>query len=386
MEALRVPTLTCLGNTATWYDLADDTDGRVTLHAGTDGGEALAKAAAFTNNLKRLRAAGLSAESTFTLLRTYAQGSVTHLLRANYETAWLDEFVALTFGAFEDFAGFPLDRAQRTQATMRTRDGGCAFPSARATAARAYMGSWALVLKNVAACLGATSLEGFRASCPGTADALRRAEAELETLGGKDHSPFDWASCLAEPRAKMQGEWGEAMSERNRQLLLSELDEGGRLSLRGCGGTGAGAWLLPRQEGDILLPDAHYLANLRTRLRADVHTPNALCQHLKQDGSTCGEPLDRKGWHARMCACGGSRDYRHNSLRDWHASFHQAQTGFFTTTEKHVPAWDRTHPKTGEPEHAYLDVATRAPGSGRCLYVDWSVTCEHSNNAPRRQA
>ena len=165
------------------------------------------------------------------------------------------------------------------------------------------MGSWALVLKSVTACLGVTSLEGFRANCPLTAATMRRAEAELEALGGKGSAPFDWAACLAEPRAKLQGEWGEAVSEHNLKFLLSQLDEEGRLALRGSGGTGAGGWLLPRQEGDAPIPDSHYLANLRTRLRADVFAPGHLCQHLKKDGNTCGEPLDPKGWHAHKCGC-----------------------------------------------------------------------------------
>ena len=248
------------------------------------------------------------------------------------------------------------------------------------------MGSWALVLKSVAGCLGVTSLEGLRARCPHTARALQLAEADLRALGGTDRTPFDWAACLAEPRAKLQGGWGETMSEHNRKHLLSQLDTDHRTALRACGGTGAGSWLLPRAEGDTPLPDAHYLVNLRTRLRADVYAPGATCQHAKEDGSICGEPLDSKGWHARKCGCGGSRSYRHNSLRDWHAPFHTAQTGLFAVTEMHVPAWDRTDPDTGELEAAILDVCTRDAASGRPIYIDWSVTCEHSTNDSRRQA
>ena len=375
-----------LGNTAPWYDREDETEGRVPLHAGSDGVEALAKAAAFVATLKSLRAAGLSAESVFTLLRTYAQGSTTHLLRANYERDWVKRFDEVLFGAFEHFAGFALDDSQRAQATMRLRDGGCAFPSAEATAPRAYMGSWALVLQSVAACVGVTSLESFRARCPHTARTLSLAEGDLRAQGGMGPTPFDWAACLAEPRAKLQGGWGETVSERNRKRLLSTLDTDNSNALRASGGTGAGSWLLPREEGDAPIPDFHYLVNLRTRLRAAVYAPGALCQHTKEDGSLCGELLDSKGWHARKCGCGGSRSYRHNSLRDWHGPFHTAQTGMFAVTEMHVPAWDRTDPDTGELEEAILDVCTRDAASGRPIYIDWSVTCEHSTNHSRRQA
>ena len=31
-------------------------------------------------------------------------------------------------------------------------------------------------------------------------------------------------------------------------------------------------------------------------------------------------------------------------------------------------------------------MATRDPSTAAAIYVDWSVTCEHSDNAPRRQA
>ena len=51
-----------------------------------------------------------------------------------------------------------------------------------------------------------------------------------------------------------------------------------------------------------------------------------------------------------------------------------------------MPAWDRSNPRTGEAEEAFLDVATRDAASGRTIYIDWSVVCEHSDNAPRRQA
>ena len=111
-----------------------------------------------------------------------------------------------------------------------------------------------------------------------------------------------------------------------------------------------------------------------------------MCQHRKADGGVCGEPLDPGGWHARKCGCGGSRDYRHNSLRDWHAPFHQAQTGFFAVTEKRVPAWDRVDPVTGDLEEARLDVATRDAATAQPVFVDWSATCGHGTYVPRRRA
>ena len=51
-----------------------------------------------------------------------------------------------------------------------------------------------------------------------------------------------------------------------------------------------------------------------------------------------------------------------------------------------MEAWDRVDPASGEWEEARLDVATRDNVNGRPVYVDWSVTCEHSDYDPRRRA
>ena len=384
LEARRVDALTVLGNPVPWYD-RDDGDGRLPVHGTTDGREVLEKTQRFLQHWRQLRGNGLSAEGAHTLLRTYAQGCATHLLRANYETAWAGQLDDLLWGAYEEFAGFAFDASQREQAKLGLSDGGCAFPSARDTAARAYLGSWALVLPSVAACLGTTSLEGFLSRCPRVARAMRSAEAELDAQGAKD-GPINWGSYLAEPRAKLQGYWGKRASAHRRTQLLNILGEDDRIALRESSGTSAGSWLLPRQEGDALIPDAHFHVGLRKRLRADVCAPGARCQHRKRDGTICGVPLDAKGWHALKCGCGGSRDHRHNSLRDWNAPFHQAQTGHMAVTEKLVPAWDRVDTATGELEEARLDVATRDAATGQPIYVAWSVTCAHSDNVERRWA
>ena len=122
------------------------------------------------------------------------------------------------------------------------------------------------------------------------------------------------------------------------------------------------------------------------RLRGDVCQAGSRCQHKRRDGSICNELLDAKGWHARKCGVGSSRDARHNGLRDWHAPHHTKHTGFTATIEQRVPAWDRVDHRTGELEEARLDVATRDAATGQPIYVDWSVACEHSTYEPRRRA
>ena len=77
---------------------------------------------------------------------------------------------------------------------------------------------------------------------------------------------------------------------------------------------------------------------------------------------------------------------RHNSLRDFTASFHPKVSGYVSNTEQRVTAWDRVNPRTGLLEEARLDVATRVAGSGRTVYVDANVTCAHSGYEPRQRA
>ena len=177
------------------------------------------------------------------------------------------------------------------------------------------------------------------------------------------------------------------MSGHNRASLLAQLDEDDRLTLRGCGGPRAGAWLLPRQPGDPVIPDKHFVVDLKFRLGVDVCPPGARCRHrYAQDGTYCNEPLDSKGWHARKCGVGCSRTARHDALRDWHAPHHQQLTGYTATREQRVPPWDRVDPRSGEVKEAVLDVCTRDAVSGRPIYCDWTVTCEHSTYQPRRAA
>ena len=54
---------------------------------------------------------------------------------------------------------------------------------------------------------------------------------------------------------------------------------------------------------------------------------------------------------------GGSRNDRHNRLRDFHSKRHTELTGYAAPTEQHVPGWDRRLPN-GTIEEAKLDVVT----------------------------
>ena len=261
-QRARVDTLTCLGNTATWLEQAEE---RVRVHAGADGDAAVAKATAFRARLGELRTAGLSAEGAWVLLRTFAQGAVTHHLRAAYNLAWTDTFDDAVFGCLEDLLQAPLDDTQRLQATLRLVDGGCALPSAKETAPAAYAASWALVMQDVARGAGFASWEEFRTRCPLTLQSLQQAEAALRAQGALGDDPFEWLDTFQEPQLKLQGQWGKERSSSMRQRLLGALGEDDRLQFRGAGGPGAGGFLLPREEGDQSIPDKHFLAAYKKR-------------------------------------------------------------------------------------------------------------------------
>ena len=303
------------------------------------------------------------------------------------QTGWVHDLDNVLFAALEHLLDDPLDDVRRLRATLRLSDGGCAFPSAAQTAPAAYAASWALCLHDVAACLGVSTLEELRARCPRTLQAFAQAEQALRAAGSLGGETLNLLEYMREPQHKRQGHWGKAASGASQKRLLDTLlDEDGRLSLRSAGGTGAGSFLLPRHAGDAAQPDKHFLTNLKMRLDMPVCPEGARCQHKNATtGQPCNHPLDRKGWHARKCEVGGSRNDRHNRLRDFHAKRHTELTGYAAPTEQHVPGWDRRLPN-GTVEEAKLDVATVDHNTGRHIYVDWAVTCAHSTYAPRRHA
>ena len=229
-------------------------------------------------------------------------------------------------------------------------------------------------------------MEALRSECPLTWAAISQAEATVCQTAGVQRTGLNWVICLREVKAGVQKQLAQQVSEALRKRLLSTGSEDTRLAVRGASGTGTGGFLMPRQEGDDRIPDGYFRTACLLRLGADVCNPGERCQHRKvEDGTLCNEPLDPKGWHSRKCRCGGSRDARHNALRDWHSKFHKDITGSTAPTEQRVVAWDRTHPD-GRVEAAILDVCVRDPTTRQPLYVDWTVTCEHSTNAPRRQS
>ena len=211
----------------------------------------------------------------------------------------------------------------------------------------------------------------------------------LQEAGGS-LQPVDWVGLLARPKGKLQSFWSAKLHERRKDALVAELPLDDKVDLRSFGGPGAGGFLeAPVSFEDDLpkpMPDQHFVTMLRDRLRLPVCPEGATCQHRREDGSLCGQVLDARGKHAVKCEVGCSRNGRHNGLRDFTAAFHPKVTGFITSTEQRVTAWDRVNPRTGLLEEARLDVATRDGASGRKIFVDAMVTCAHCGYGPRQQA
>ena len=96
--------------------------------------------------------------------------------------------------------------------------------------------------------------------------------------------------------------------------------------------------------------------------------------------------MDALDFHAGTCECGGGVIQRHNAIRDWLAAWLERFTGYATSTEAWVPAWNRTldevDPETGEFKvaHARLDVAF-FDGDGRRAYADVAVTSAGTTSA-----
>jgi len=388
LATMVVPRLELLGAALSpWWDEDDREDSLAPVGASGADRSPLDQVAALTQRLAQLRGAGLRLQTAYTVYHMFAQSCVNHLQRANYEDgAWVAALDQELHRGLETLLEADTTDTQRLLAALNTKHGGLAFGGLSQRSAPAYLGSWALCLKPVAALVGVATVAGFRSKCPSIAASLDRAEASLLAAGGNGGRPLPWLRYLQDAAPKQQGLWGKEVSKECHKRLLASLPEPDAADFLAHGGTGAGTWLLPSRVGVQPMPDKHFAVALRDRLLLPVCREGDCCQHRRPDGRICGALLDARGHHARKCGIGGAVDGRHNGIRDWAAA---ACTECFATPtlkEQHVPQWDRVNPRNGEPEAAILDVITHDPGSGRPLYVDAVVTCAHSDDPARLRA
>ena len=121
IKHLRCAKCTCLGATTQWID-ADDPLSRVPVHGSADGEAAVAEAERFVGRLAELRAAGLGSKDHFLLLRSYSQGCVTHLLRANFEDGvWTKRLDKVFLDGLVTLVGDPWTPNARSNASCALR-------------------------------------------------------------------------------------------------------------------------------------------------------------------------------------------------------------------------------------------------------------------------
>ena len=185
LQALRVEKCKVLGATAPWLDPQGDYSS-VGVHSLADGAAVVQSVRVFVTKVVELRGAGLSAKAAFLLLQAFSHGHVTHLLRANYEVSgWAKQFDDALVAGVQQLTGEVLRNDQRAQCFLRLSDGGLGFCSAEQTVEAAFLGSWALALKEVAGILGVSSFGGFSGRCPAlVAELARLRPSSWETLRG----------------------------------------------------------------------------------------------------------------------------------------------------------------------------------------------------------
>ena len=139
--------------------------------------------------------------------------------------------------------GLPLSSDQRAQCFLRLSDGGLGFGSASQVAQAAFLGSWALALKDVADSLGVNSWEGFRSRCGPLASTIADAESKLLADSGGNLQPMDWIGLLSEPKAKLQSFLSAGLQKQRLSELRASLSEDDQVDLRTAGGPGAGVFV-----------------------------------------------------------------------------------------------------------------------------------------------
>ena len=275
--------------------------------------------------------------------------------------------------------------------------------------AQAWLGSWLGTLPAVRALTGArlASREVLTQGTAGWAAALREAVDELAEDGvyldqggavTKDPPRESWGWDDDAPAlAQRQRLFSRQRAEAARTRLLGSLPPAGRARLRGCGGPGAGAWLLAAPTSTATrFTDLEYrvCSRLRLRIPLGLGGPDDRCRNQRSGapteeeppgfaGGECSKPLDADGFHALTCRIGGLVIRRHNTIRDVFAWIGKA-AGFVSTTEVFEPAWTRARTNEQgevELELARLDCRFGGPPSDPLVYGDVVV----SHVPPRRQ-
>ena len=210
----------------------------------------------------------------------------------------------------------------------------CAAGNRRAAA---FIGSWEQCLSEVAAASGLETIAGVGEAAPITLQTLKQAEGVLRQQGAD--TQVNWEQCLVRPRDKRQKVWTKEVHNASLERLMAQLGEEDQVEVRTVGGAGAGSFLTVALEDEQQLPDAHFKAAIRRRLRIKPRAASTTCRHKYSGtaGNLCGQALDAQGQHARICKVGGAIVRRHDRIRDWLAKWLAKMLDQQTATEQYVP-------------------------------------------------
>ena len=218
------------------------------------------------------------------LLRLCALPRLLHLFRALPPAATLglaEKADVATLAGYQKLLTANLTTApQQTQAALPTRLGGAGLLRFKDLRAQAWLGSWLGTLPAVRDLTGArlASREVLTQGTAGWAAALREAVDELAEDGvyldqggvvtrEPPREPWGWDDD-APALAQRQRLFSRQRAEAARTRLLGSLPPAGRARLRGCGGPGAGAWLLAAPTSTATrFTDLEYRVCSRLRLR-----------------------------------------------------------------------------------------------------------------------
>ena len=280
------------------------------------------------------------------LLRLCALPRLLHLFRALPPAAtrgFAESADAATHASYEKLLTARVTTpSQQTQTALPTRLGGNGLLRFKELGAQAWLGSWLGTLPAVRTLVGPqlASREEISGGSAGWAAALQEAVAELaaeavhldqagSVMSEPPTQPWCWddgAPALAQRQRLLSRRRAEAARTR----LLHTLPPAARARLRGCGGPGAGAWLLAAPTGpSTRFSDAEYrvCSRLRLRIPLGIGGNEPRCRNQRSGDPTeevpsgsnsgeCSKPLDADGFHALTCRVGGLVMRRHHSLRD----------------------------------------------------------------------
>ena len=350
---------------------------------------ALAALVEFGSRLEHLHFHGLSLHSCLVLHRSFADGAITHHLRAHLQSEeWCRRWDAVIAAWWQRVIDRPLTLEQSQQLFLPLPMGGCGEQSAEKRHLTAFLGSWKLCFRDVCRATGSNSAAHFTEECPAVVQSIEGAAAALREAGLVDYR-FEPALHFGKSFARQQHALTTDLNTELAARLVAALPAADAVDFRSAGGTGAGAFLQLQTDPTHRLDDARLRVCLRARLRAShpahdfaaTTEPPTHCHHRTEQGAFCGELLDERGLHAATCPTGPALTAGHNAIRDWLARWLTRSCGIAADTEQFEPRWDRRKPD-GTPEgklvRARLDVVC-TDRKGVRTFVD--VVCTHAGGS-----